>query len=126
MRDGDDPRAAVTAYVVRKLEYARDHPEASRLFAMEIMRGAPILDRVLATDLKALFDDKAALIGRWMAEGRLPAAGGSRNYLFLIWATTQHYADFAAQVRALTGRSLDDPVFFAEAKAAVISATLGP
>jgi TetR/AcrR family transcriptional regulator len=126
MQDGDDPRAAVAAYVTRKLDYARDHPEASRLFAMEIMRGAPILNEVLATELKALVDEKAALIGRWMAEGRLPAAGGPRNYLFLIWATTQHYADFAAQVRALTGQSLDNPAFFAEAKAAVLNATLGP
>jgi TetR/AcrR family transcriptional regulator len=125
IRDGDDPRAAVASYVTRKLEFARDHSEASRLFAMEIMRGAPILDHVLATELKALFDEKAALIERWMMEGSLPAAGGSANFLFLIWATTQHYADFAAQVRALTGGSLRDPAFFAQARLAVLRAVLG-
>ncbi len=41
-----DPVEALTGYVTRKLEYARDFPEASRLFAMEVMRGAPILNTV--------------------------------------------------------------------------------
>jgi hypothetical protein len=54
-----------------KLEAARDHPEASRLFALEVMQGAPMLSAVLATDLKELVDRKVALLQRWQAEGRL-------------------------------------------------------
>ncbi|MGL4242900.1 MAG: TetR family transcriptional regulator C-terminal domain-containing protein, partial [Beijerinckiaceae bacterium] len=59
MRPGNEPKAAIRQYVTRKLEQARDHPEASRLFAMEIMAGAPRLDPVLRGDLKKLVDEKA-------------------------------------------------------------------
>lgn len=119
-----DPVAALTGYVTRKLEYARDFPEASRLFAMEVMRGAPILHTILENDLKRLVASRAALLARWMDAGHLPRRD-PKHLLFLIWATTQHYADFAAQVKALTGQSLDDPGFFGEARRAVLLAVLG-
>jgi TetR/AcrR family transcriptional regulator len=113
MRPGVEPRAAIRRYVTRKLEQARDHPQASRLFAMEIMAGAPRLNSILAGDLKRLVDEKAELMQVWMAAGRLRWRE-PRHLLFMIWATTQHYADFAAQVEALTGRTLMDEAFFAE------------
>jgi TetR/AcrR family transcriptional regulator len=125
IEESDDPREALTAYITRKLEYARDYPEASRLFAMEVMRGAPILNDVLATELKALVDAKAAIIARWIAAGQIPFAGAPHHVLFLIWATTQHYADFAVQVKALTGKTLADKAFFNDAKAAVLRALIG-
>jgi TetR/AcrR family transcriptional regulator len=108
-----EPKAALKAYVTSKLEQSRDYPEASRLFAMEVMRGAPILNEVLANDLKALVDEKTQLLARWMEEGRLPKRS-PHHLLFMIWATTQHYADFAAQVEALRGVTLKDEPFFAE------------
>jgi TetR/AcrR family transcriptional regulator len=120
MKAGDDPRDAITSYITRKLELARDHPAASRLFAMEVMRGAPILGDVLTGDLKELVDEKAAIITGWMAEGHLPKRS-AHHLLFMIWATTQHYADFAAQVEALTGKTLEDPAFFAEVRENAIS-----
>jgi TetR/AcrR family transcriptional regulator len=119
----DDPADALAAYVTRKLEYARDYPEASRLFAMEVMRGAPILSQILESDLKHMVDAKVLLLRRWMDEGRL-IRRDPHHLLFLIWATTQHYADFSAQVKALTGRTLADPAFFAEACRTVLIAVL--
>lgn len=119
-----DPVVALTGYVTRKLEYARDFPEASRLFAMEVMRGAPILNTVLENDLKRLVGSRAALLELWMEAGHLPRRD-PQHLLFLIWATTQHYADFAAQVKALTGQGLDDPGFFAEARRTVLLAVFG-
>lgn len=119
-----DPVAALTGYVTRKLEYARDYPEASRLFAMEVMRGAPILNAVLENDLKRLVASRSALLTRWMEAGHLPRRDPV-HLLFMIWATTQHYADFSTQVQALTGRTLDDPAFFAEARRTVLLAVLG-
>lgn len=120
----DDPTVALTQYVSAKLEYARDYPEASRLFAIEVMRGAPILDQILAGELKELVERKVVLLERWMDEGRL-ARREPHHLIFLIWATTQHYADFSAQVSALTGRTLADPAFFAEARESVLMAVLG-
>jgi TetR/AcrR family transcriptional regulator len=116
-----DPGTALGDYVTRKLEYARDYPEASRLFAMEVMRGAPILNDVLAGDLKALVDGKVKILSRWMDEGRLPRRC-PHHLIFMIWATTQHYADFSAQVEALTGRTLADDAFFAEARESLLRA----
>jgi TetR/AcrR family transcriptional regulator len=97
-----DPAREITAYIDRKLELSREHPEASRLFAMEIMQGAPVLKTVLEGRLKTLVDEKAAVIRRWIAEGRL-APVDPYHLIFMIWATTQHYADFEVQIRAVLG-----------------------
>lgn len=108
--DGD-PATEITAYIDRKIEMSRDNPKASRLFAMEIMQGAPVLWDVLAGRLKRLADEKAAVIERWIAEGRL-APLNPYHLIFMIWATTQHYADFETQIRALLGSKADDPSHF--------------
>jgi TetR/AcrR family transcriptional regulator len=100
--ESDDPIAEIRAYIDRKLEMSRDNPKASRLYAMEILQGAPIIGGVLETRLKTLVDQKAAVIRRWIAEGRL-APIDPHHLIFMIWATTQHYADFDVQVRATLG-----------------------
>ncbi len=103
MRDIDpagDPREELLRYVQRKLEMSRKYPRESRLFANEILQGAPRIRSHLERDLKPLFDRTAELIERWICEGRL-AAVDPMHLIFSIWATTQHYADFEAQVQLL-------------------------
>ncbi|MCA0399841.1 MAG: HTH-type transcriptional regulator RutR [Proteobacteria bacterium] len=114
-----DPRIALGDYITRKLEYSRDHPEASRLFALEIMQGAPILSSVLESELRALIDMKTGLIESWIAMGRVRDIP-PHHLVFMIWAVTQHYADFSSQVAKLTGKNLADPRFFAETREAVL------
>ena len=97
-----EPSEQIAAYLHRKIELARDFPMESRLFANEMIRGAPILSDVLAGKLKALVDEKAAVIQSWMDEGRL-APIDPHHLIFAIWATTQHYADFDIQVCAILG-----------------------
>jgi TetR/AcrR family transcriptional regulator len=111
-----EPAAEITAYIDRKLELSRENPKASRLFAMEILQGAPVLGSVLTGRLKQLVDDKTAVIRRWIAEGRLQPVE-PHHLLFMIWATTQHYADFEVQIRALLGTRIERPEHFAHAKA---------
>lgn len=106
-----DPLMAIRHYIRLKLEVSRDHPQASRLFCLEMLQGALLLKGELAGDLKQLVDDKAAIIERWIAEGRL-AGVQPQHLIFMLWATTQHYADFATQVEAVTGQTLSDPAFF--------------
>lgn len=101
--DGD-PLDEILTYVHRKLEMARDYPRESRLFANEILRGAPHMLSALQTDLKALVDDKATVIQGWIDAGHL-AAIDPKHLIFSIWAQTQHYADFDAQVQAVLGQS---------------------
>ena len=97
--DGDALEELLT-YVHRKLEMARDLPRESRLFANEIIQGAPRMAPHLQSGLKPLFDEKCALIRDWSAQGKI-APVDPRHLIFSIWATTQHYADFSAQVRVL-------------------------
>lgn len=110
--DGE-PVEEILDYVRRKLEMSRLYPRESRLFANEILQGAPrILDQIEG-DLKALVDEKAALMRTWIAEGRL-APVDPYHLMFSIWATTQHYADFDIQVHRVLGQEGDAP--FAEAE----------
>lgn len=98
-RDGD-PLQEILRYVHRKLEMSREFPRESRLFANEILQGAPRMAPHLNSGLRPLVDDIADLISEWIAQGRL-APVDPRHLLFSIWATTQHYADFEAQVQVL-------------------------
>jgi TetR/AcrR family transcriptional regulator len=118
-----DPEAALGHYIARKLDYSRFHPEASRLFAMEIMQGAPMLSQVLATDLAELVAAKVTTIERWIGDGRLTRVD-PHHLIFTIWATTQHYADFAAQIRTLTGKDLSDAAFLEQTKREVVGTIL--
>jgi TetR/AcrR family transcriptional regulator len=95
-----EPREEVLRYIRRKMEMSREFPRESRLFANEILQGAPRMRPHLEDGLKPLVDEKAALIARWVAEGRL-AAVEPRHLIMSIWATTQHYADFEAQIAVL-------------------------
>ena len=100
MNPGGEPRAEILAYMRRKLAMSREFPRESRLFAGEILLGAPRLSDFIAGELKALVDDRAALIRRWGAEGRI-APVDPHHLIFSIWALTQHYADFEAQIRLI-------------------------
>jgi TetR/AcrR family transcriptional regulator len=106
-----DPLAEILAYVRRKLDLARDYPRESRLFANEILQGAPRMREAIEGDLKALVAEKAAVLTQWMEEGRI-ARVDPVHLVFSIWALTQHYADFDVQVRAVLGPGHDP---FAEA-----------
>ena len=109
--DGD-PVAEILGYVRRKLQMSRDFPRESRLFANEIVQGAPRMQDALATDLKALVDEKSTVIRGWAAAGRI-ADVDPHHLIFSIWALTQHYADFDVQVQAVLGPARD-PIAEAE------------
>jgi TetR/AcrR family transcriptional regulator len=111
MNPGGDPVAEVLAYVRRKLDLARDYPRESRLFAGEMLQGAPRMRGVIEGDLRKLVTEKASVLSRWMEEGRI-APVDPVHLIFSIWALTQHYADFDVQVRAVLGPGHDP---FAEA-----------
>ncbi|MES2667711.1 MAG: TetR family transcriptional regulator C-terminal domain-containing protein [Pseudomonadota bacterium] len=106
-----DPVEELMGYVRRKLELSRDYPRESRLFANEILQGAPRIRSAIAGDLKALVDEKCLTLTAWMDQGRI-ARVHPVHLIFSIWALTQHYADFDVQVRCVLGPGHDP---FAEA-----------
>ena len=101
-----DPRREILDYVERKLTMSRELPRESRLFANEILQGAPRIEPELHSHLKPLFDEKCAVIAGWVAAGKLPPLD-PQHLIFSIWATTQHYADFEAQAQILLGPETD-------------------
>jgi TetR/AcrR family transcriptional regulator len=102
--DGN-PEAEIRSYIRRKLEMARDFPRESRLFANEILQGAPHIEDELKGPLKDLVDEKADVIRAWGRTGKI-AKCDPYHLIFSIWSTTQHYADFDVQVRAVLGQDL--------------------
>lgn len=101
-----DPRDEIIGYMRRKLEMSREMPRESRLFANEMLQGAPHMGATLSTELRTLVDDKAGVIRGWSESGRI-AAVDPYHLIFSIWALTQHYADFDVQVRAVLGAGRD-------------------
>lgn len=98
-----DPVSELRSYIRRKIEMSRDYPRQSRLFANEMLQGGPRVLDVLEVDLKALVDEKAQVILGWMDNGKIVRTD-PYHLIFSIWATTQHYADFDVQVRAVLGK----------------------
>ena len=118
-----DPQQAIADYIRRKLVVSRDSPDASRLFCLEMIQGAPLLRDELDRELHDIVERKSAVIQGWIDAGRL-AKVDPVHLIFMVWATTQHYADFAVQVQALTGKTLADPVFFEQTVANVQAVVL--
>jgi len=118
-----DPQQVIADYIRRKLIVSRDSPDASRLFCLEIIQGAPLLRDELDRELRELVQHKSAVIQAWVDAGRL-APVDPQHLLFMIWATTQHYADFAVQVEAMTGQTLANPEFFERTVASVQAVVL--
>ena len=109
IRADNDPRAALSEYIDAKMQLSASHPEASRVFAAEVLHGAAEIGDILRSELRALVESKAAVIEGWIADGRR-APVDARHLFVTIWAATQTYADFEAQVCAvLDVPALDEP-----------------
>ncbi|WP_313613179.1 TetR family transcriptional regulator C-terminal domain-containing protein [Agrobacterium sp.] len=109
-----NPETEIRSYIRRKLEMARDFPRESRLFANEILQGAPHIEDELKGPLKELVDEKADVIRAWIKAG-LMGKCDPYHLIFSIWSTTQHYADFDVQVRAVLGKENDGEGRFEDA-----------
>lgn len=101
-----EPLDEVLGYVRAKLDLSRDYPRESRLFANEMLQGAPVLSEILGGRLREITDAAVRTLGTWMAQGRLRRVD-PHHLVFSIWAMTQHYADFEVQVRAVLGEGHD-------------------
>lgn len=96
----DDPADALCHYVRQKMRLARLRPNASRVFAQEVVSGAPVIGDFLRGHLRDWVERQARVIDAWAAQGRIDPVDPAHLF-FMIWATTQTYADFAAQIDAV-------------------------
>jgi TetR/AcrR family transcriptional regulator len=113
-----EPAAALAAYVAAKVEHSRRRPFASKVFANELLHGAPQIRGYLRHELKRWVEAKTAVIDGWVAAGRL-AQVPAKHLFFLIWAMTQTYADFDVQVAAVLGRARVAPGDYQDATALI-------
>jgi TetR/AcrR family transcriptional regulator len=120
----DDPREALAAYIGAKMDLARAMPLASRIWSAEIMRGAPMIQDFLETTLTDWVASRENTVRRWIAAGKLKPVD-ARVLFYMIWATTQQYANAAHEMSTLNGgRPLDDAAF-ERARRQVIETILG-
>jgi TetR/AcrR family transcriptional regulator len=115
-----DPFTEIAAYIGEKLKMSRDNPKASRLFANELLHGAPAIGSFLSGPLKELVDEKARVIRNWITQGKM-ANVDPYHLIFSLWAMTQTYADFDVQIRSIIG---DEDRRFADAERTILTIIL--
>ncbi len=121
--DSDDPVEAIGGYVRAKMELSRRRPLGSKVWANEIIQGAEHMQDILAQRVKPWFDTRVNAIDNWIARGLL-APIDAHALLYMIWATTQHYADFDVQIRALSGKRALTQKAFSEKTEQVVQLVL--
>ena len=98
-----DPAEALGRYIRAKMALSATRPDASRVFANELLHGATVVGELMRGELRSKVQQKAAVIDGWIAAGRM-APVDATHLFFTLWAATQTYADFEVQVRAVLGR----------------------
>ena len=101
----DDPAAALADYIRAKMEFSRRYPLASRIFAMEIISGGECLTAHFNQDYRSWFRGRAAVFEAWIAAGRMDPVDPV-HLIFLLWGSTQHYADFSDQILRINGKRM--------------------
>ena len=118
-----DPRTALAQYIRDKMALSAQRPDGSKVFANELLHGAPVIHALLATELRNLLRDKAAVVEGWVQAGRMAPVDGVHLF-FTIWAATQTYADFDVQICAVLGQDALGTRDFARATEHVVSLIL--
>lgn len=93
IRADRDPADALRGYIRAKLNFSREHPLESRLFANEIIQGARFLSRQDRAHIRAATDEHVAVMEEWIRQGRM-APIAPRHLFIMLWASTQFYSDF--------------------------------
>ena len=112
--NSDEPKEALKLYIYEKMQISRRHPYGSKVWANEVMQGAPIIQDFLETQLRSWTDGRIESIQAWIAAGKIRSVD-PRWVMYMIWATTQHYADFGHQIETLNA---DAPLSEAQWEAA--------
>lgn len=101
-----EPAEAITQYLMQKIEVSRTQPKASKLFALEIIQGAPHILPILKGPLRKLFKRKSKVISTWQEQGKLSDKIDAEVLIINLWGITQNYADFSTQIEMVTGKTL--------------------
>lgn len=118
-----DPKTALSQYIRDKMELSAQRPDGSKVWANELLHGAPVVKSLLANELRTLLLEKAAVVQAWVDAGRMAQVDGIHLF-FTIWAATQTYADFDVQICAVLEQEALTPKDFERATEHVVSLIL--
>ncbi len=125
LTSSEDPHCALRNYIETKMRFARNNPLASRIFAKEILSGAPRLSEYFNDDYHRWFESKIAVFRHWAEQGKIDAIEPA-HIIFLLWSATQHYSDFSVQIAAAMGKkALDDADYKAATESLITIVTRG-
>lgn len=99
----DDPAETLKRFIQTKMQLSYTHPNASKIFAMEIIQGAPRIKDHIGQVMQPWVEQKSSVIQSWIDQGKMRPIDPT-HLIFMIWATTQHYADFDTQVLKITNQ----------------------
>ncbi|HEY0490391.1 MAG TPA: TetR/AcrR family transcriptional regulator [Telluria sp.] len=106
-----DPRDVLRAYIQAKMRFSREQPLASRVYALEVIGGAQLYGQQIRERVVPLLRKDIEVFEGWISEGRI-APVNATHLIFSIWAMTQSYADFSAQMAlVLNQKQLTDDDF---------------
>lgn len=100
----DDPAEVVENFIRSKVRLAYTHPRSSKIFAMEIIQGAPHLKDYIRTDLREWVKERTKVFDAWIEQGKMRPVDPV-HLIFLIWSSTQHYADFETQILTVMNKA---------------------
>jgi TetR/AcrR family transcriptional regulator len=112
---GDDPASALRQYIGAKLRSARERPGGSRIFAQEVMAGAPRYADAITERVQPVLQADVKVFERWARQGRIRKLNFT-HLMFMIWPVTQANADLAPQFALLLGKTALDGSDFAAAQ----------
>ena len=119
----DDPRLVLSSYIRAKMNHSRTRPHGSKVWANEMIHGAPTLGLALDASLYDWAKRKEAKIRQWVQDKRILPVEPS-SLLYMIWASTQHYADFDHQVMIINDHQPLSDIQFERAVQTVTSVIL--
>lgn len=111
----DDPRQVLSDYIARKIRFSAENPLASRIFATELVNGAPNMKEYFREDYHSWFAGRADVLRAWARQGKIDPEITPEHLIFLLWSSTQHYADFAVQITAALGKEALDEADYQKA-----------
>ncbi len=119
----DDPEQALRDYIAGKLRFSREHPDDSRVYANEVISGAPIFAAEIAQRVIPALQADVAIFNRWAERGLCRQVDG-RHLMVLLWASTQVYADWSSQISLVLGKNELEDADFAAAEALIVDMVL--
>ncbi|MEQ1943915.1 TetR/AcrR family transcriptional regulator [Mesorhizobium sp. VNQ89] len=109
------PAEAIGRYIAAKMRATREHPELTRLWALEVLSGGGRVEDYLRKSSNRIIAQKSVIMNRWIAEGRMDPVD-PYHVIFSIWAMTQTYAETEAQIAVVMGTDGIDEEMMRRAK----------